>query len=93
MCLKHHWELVDPCTFLSFKLLLEIVLYGFNRRFDLPVYLRIPGFVDSKFLAHLLQSKIVELFFVVSDDRVWDSKLADDVSPYEVHALLLYDHG
>ena len=49
--------------------------------------------VDSKFLAHLPQSKIVELLSIVSDDQVWDSKLVDDVSPDEVHAFHLYDHG
>ena len=47
--------------------------------------------MDSKFLAHLLQSRIVKLFFDISDDRVQDSKPADDVSPDEVCALYLCD--
>ena len=49
--------------------------------------------MDSKFLAYLLHSRIVELFSIVSDDQVWDSKPIDDVSPDEVRALCLCDYG
>ena len=59
VCPEHHWEFVDPCPHQSLKLLLEIVLYGFIRRFNLPVFLRISRggeqLVDSKFLAHLIR--------------------------------------
>ena len=47
--------------------------------------------MDSKFLAHLPQDKIVELLPIVGDDRVWDSKSADNVFLDEVRALGLSD--
>ena len=47
--------------------------------------------MDSKFLTHLLQGKIVELFPIINDNRVWDSKLVDDVSLDEVCAFCLND--
>ena len=49
--------------------------------------------MNSKFLTHLLQGRIVELFPIIGDDRVWDSEPADYVSPDEVYALCLGDHG
>ena len=49
--------------------------------------------MDSKFLTHFLQSRIVKLFPVIGDDRIWDFKLANDVSLDKVHAFCLSDCG
>ena len=49
--------------------------------------------VNSQFLTYFLQSKIIELFPIIGDDRMWDSKLANDVSLDEVCAFCLSDHG
>ena len=49
--------------------------------------------MNSKFLTHLLQGKIVKLFLIVGDDNVWDSKPADNVSLDEVCVLCLSDRG
>ena len=49
--------------------------------------------MDSKFLTHLIQSKIVELFPIISDDRAWDSESTNDVPLDKVCELCIDDSG
>ena len=49
--------------------------------------------MNSKFLSHLLHSRIVELFPIIGDDRMWDSESIDDVPLDKVCVLCLCDRG
>ena len=49
--------------------------------------------MNLKLLTHFLQSRVVELFPIISDDQMWDSKSADDVPPYEICVFGFGDYG